>query len=131
MLQEIFRAPLTPFFAADRCARAHGALGCLLGIAVVGPLESALGAAHSVLILFDRIATGIANGCCGTSWVYAASPPAPRRLAARACDASPASCGCDAGLAPYVGLCQMWAVPHWASPDGPLPNAAGTRATRS
>ena len=74
MCQEWFRAPVAPFFTADRWARSHGAVGCLVGLALIGPLEAIFGVLHSILILFDRIATGIANGCCGHSWVYTCDP---------------------------------------------------------
>jgi UDP:flavonoid glycosyltransferase YjiC (YdhE family) len=59
---------------ADEYARSQGAIGCLFGLAVVGPIYILIGLWISALIFFDRLAVGFANGCFGKSFDYLIDP---------------------------------------------------------
>jgi sterol 3beta-glucosyltransferase len=59
---------------ADEYARSQGAIGCLFGVAVVGPIYILIGLWISILIFLDRLAVGVANGCFGKSFDYLIDP---------------------------------------------------------
>lgn len=64
LLRHTIFAPFQAFVLSDRLARSSGALGCLFGLVasafvIIGDVF------RGVLIFFDRILTGITNGCCG------------------------------------------------------------------
>lgn len=61
------------FWQPDRFARSSGALGCIFGL-LISVFYVVGVAVASVLIFFDRIATGISNGCFGTDRDYVLDP---------------------------------------------------------
>lgn len=65
LLVNIILSPFQLFFKPDRFARSHGAFGCLWGL-LVSPVFIVRLCLYGVIVLFDRIIVGIANGCCGT-----------------------------------------------------------------
>ena len=73
MVEELWFALLTVYTLPDEWARAHGALGFLLGLAL-SPALTLFRVLHSLLILIDRLATGVSNGCCGRDDVYTFDP---------------------------------------------------------
>lgn len=73
MLEEIWLAAFTFYTLPDEWARSHGALGCLVGLAL-SPVLTAVRALHALLILCDRLVTGVVNGCCGRDDVFTCDP---------------------------------------------------------
>lgn len=66
---ELLRSSLQFYTKSDVNARSHGALGCLFGLCL-SPFYIIVYALHAVLILFDRVMVGIANGCFGENKLY-------------------------------------------------------------
>lgn len=57
----------------DKYARSSGAMGCIFGF-VVAAFVMARDILLAVLVFFDRICTGFANGCCGKDYDYMFDP---------------------------------------------------------
>jgi sterol 3beta-glucosyltransferase len=70
----IFNALWQIFDKADSYARSQGAFGCLFGCIIMGPIYLLIGLWITVLIFFDRLAVGFANGCFGESFDYLIDP---------------------------------------------------------
>lgn len=79
----LFKAPFQLFVLPDRFARRQGAVGCLLGLAV-GPIFVAMLVLHGILVVFDRLLVGCANGCCGKNRLYILDPTVRTRVFQRA-----------------------------------------------
>lgn len=69
----VFSAVWEIFHRADQFARSQGAIGCLFGLVVSG-VYVLLGLCTAVLIFFDRLAVGFANGCFGKEFDYLINP---------------------------------------------------------
>jgi len=69
----VLRSPFQVYFKSDRCARHHGALGCLLGL-MMSPFFVFWLVFRSLHICIDRILTGCVNGCYGTSKLHVCDP---------------------------------------------------------
>ena len=69
----LIRSILQLYWRADDWARMQGAFGCLFGL-IIGPFYVVILALISVLIFFDRLAVGIANGCFGKEFDYVLDP---------------------------------------------------------
>lgn len=65
-IYNVLRSPFQLFFKPDRFARSHGAFGCLWGL-IVAPFFIIKYILRAIIILFDRLAVGVSNGCCGTN----------------------------------------------------------------
>lgn len=57
------------FKIPDRCARTHGAFGCLFGL-ILAPFYFLFYFGRALLIFIDRLGTGICNGCCHKRYIY-------------------------------------------------------------
>lgn len=73
------RAAMQLFWKADQWARRQGALGCIFGLAISPLYIFALGL-FSVVIFFDRLAVGIANGCFGKQFHFIFDPSRKARV---------------------------------------------------
>jgi hypothetical protein len=73
MVEEIWFSIFTFYTLPDEWARSHGALGCLVGLAF-SPVLTIVRALHALLILCDRVVTGVVNGCCGRDDVFTCNP---------------------------------------------------------
>jgi len=60
---------IQPLYRPDSWARSHGLVGCMAG-AIVSPFCMLLEIFRALVVLLDRIVTGICNGCCQKSYLY-------------------------------------------------------------
>lgn len=61
------------FNKADQFARSQGVIGCLFGLIISG-FYVILGCCIAIVIFFDRLAVGVANGCFGKDVDYLIDP---------------------------------------------------------
>lgn len=66
-------APLQVYYLSDQFARSAGAFGCLFGL-VLSAFFVAIHAIKAVLVFFDRLAVGIANGIFRKNYDYLIDP---------------------------------------------------------
>lgn len=69
----VFRSALQVYWKADQWARSNGAFGCLFGLFISAFYIVAV-ALLTILIFFDRLGVGIANGCFGKHFNYLFDP---------------------------------------------------------
>jgi len=73
LLYYAIAAPLQIYMVSDKWARRAGSIGCLWGVIVSG-FYMVFYLLRAVLVFFDRLALGIANGCFGYDKDYVLDP---------------------------------------------------------
>ncbi|KAL3904383.1 MAG: hypothetical protein SGILL_010093 [Bacillariaceae sp.] len=78
-IRKLFQALFQMWIRPDKLARIHGAGGCICGL-ILFPFYMIGYALKSIVIFFDRFATGIANGCCQKDVLFVLDPSVQARV---------------------------------------------------